>query len=409
MPTAVRPGGVRLQADEFRAGAAYRERAMRTRLPDLSPRAVDAALAAAVSAAMVFTIAISDEPESRSPGVLAYVVGVGLGPLLLLRRKWPLGILVGSIGLLCVYYGLDYPAFSAAVPLAVAAYSAAVAGRALPATGVLAAFVGGGGIVARLDEGDSLAHVLRESLIADAALLAAVLLLGEATRNRRAWAEEVRARLRRAEQDREREADRRVAEERLRIARDMHDVLAHTVAAINVQAGVAADAIDTAPDRARAALATIRRQSRDAIAELKATVGVLREAPRAPVPGLAELDGLVDSAAAAGVRVEVSLAGAARPLPATVDLAAYRIVQESLTNVVRHAGASTASVRVGFEPEALVLDVHDDGRGGVNGTASGHGLVGMRERAAAVGGTLQAGAEPGGGFRVHARLPAPDA
>jgi signal transduction histidine kinase len=374
-----------------------------------SPRAVDIGLAVLVSAAMVFTIAISEEPGSRSPGVLAYVLGIGLGPLLLLRRKWPVGVLVGSIGLLCVYYGLDYPAFSAAVPLAVAAYSAALAGRGLAAAAILAGFVGAGGIVARIDEGDSLVDVLRESLVTDAALLAAVLLLGEATRNRRAWAEEVRARLRRAEQDREREADRRVAEERLRIARDMHDVLAHTVAAINVQAGVAADAIDTAPDRARAALATIRRQSRDAIAELKATVGVLREgageAPRAPVPGLAELDGLVDLAAAAGVEVEVSLAGAARPLPATVDLAAYRIVQESLTNVVRHAGASTAIVSVGFEPEAVVLEVRDDGRAGVNGTASGHGLAGMRERAAAVGGTLEAGATRGGGFRVHATLP----
>jgi signal transduction histidine kinase len=211
----------------------------------LSPRAVDAALAVAVAAAMTLTITISEEDGTRSPGVLAYLLGIGLAPLLLWRRRWPLGVLVGSIGLLFVYYGLDYPAFSAAVPLSAAAYSAAVAGRGAVAAATLAAFVGVGGVIARLDEGESLAEVLRSSLLTDAALLAAVLLLGEATRHRRAWAEEVRGRLRRAEQDREREADRRVEQERLRIARELHDVLAHTIAAINVQAGVAADVLDT--------------------------------------------------------------------------------------------------------------------------------------------------------------------
>jgi signal transduction histidine kinase len=207
-----------------------------------------------------------------------------------------------------------------------------------------------------------------------------------------------------------------VQQERLRIAREMHDVLAHTIAAINVQAGVAGDVIDDAPDRARASLRDIRRQSRDAIAELRATVGVLREggtaAPREPAPGLAELDRLVEKAAGAGVRVEVAVAGAARPLPGTVDLAAYRIVQESLTNVVRHAHASEATVSVRYEPEAVVLEVQDNGRGAANGAIhdrDGHGLIGMRERATALGGTLQAGVAPGGGFLVHATLPTGDA
>jgi signal transduction histidine kinase len=243
-----------------------------------------------------------------------------------------------------------------------------------------------------------------------------VLLLGEAVRSRRAWAAEVRARLRRAEEDREREAERRVQQERLRIAREMHDVLAHTIAAINVQAGVAGDVIDEAPDKARASLQEIRRQSRDAIAELKATVGVLREgstaAPRAPAPGLADIDGLIETAAGAGVRVEVSVAGPARPLPATVDLSAYRIVQESLTNVVRHAHASEAIVNVRYDPGAVVLQVRDNGTGDANGTTGdgrGHGLIGMRERAAALGGTLEAGAGPGGGFLVQATLPTGEA
>jgi signal transduction histidine kinase len=383
------------------------------RLRGLSPGAVDACLAVAVAAAMALTISIAEEPDaSRAPDVLAYLLGASLAALLLLRRRWPLGVLVASIGVLAFYYGLDYPAFSAAVPLAAAAYSAAVAGKGLPAAAVLGAFVVVGGGVARLDEGESLAEVLREGLITDAALLAAVLLLGEAVRNRRARAEEVRARLRLAEHEREREAERRVQQERLRIAREMHDVLAHTIAAINVQAGVAGDVIDKEPDRARASLQEIRRQSRDAIAELKATVGVLREggtaAPRAPAPGLAELDGLVEMAAGAGVRVEVSVAGSARPLPGTVDLTAYRIVQESLTNVVRHARASTATVSVRYDPDAVVLEVHDNGSGDTNGPTDdgdGGGLIGMRERAAALGGTLQAGLAPGGGFLVRATLP----
>jgi signal transduction histidine kinase len=183
---------------------------------------------------------------------------------------------------------MDYPAFAASVPLAGAAYSAAAAGYGLRAAAVLGAFVIVGGIAARLDEGESLVEVLRTNLIADAALLGAVLLLGEAVRNRRAWAEEVRGRLRRAEQDREHEAERRVQQERLAIAREMHDVLAHTIAAINVQAGVAAEVIDEAPEKARAKLRDIRGQSRDAMAELRTAIGVLRDGatplPRAPAP-----------------------------------------------------------------------------------------------------------------------------
>jgi signal transduction histidine kinase len=380
------------------------------RLRTLSPRAVDTGLALALAAAMTLTISVAEEPDaSRSPDALAYLLGLGLAALLLLRRRWPLGVLIGSVGLLAVYYGLDYPAFSAAVPLAVPAYLAALAGRGVPAAALLAVFVVLGGTVARLDEGESLAEVLRDSLITDAALLAAVLLLGEAVRNRRAWAEEVRGRLLRAEQEREREAERRVQEERLRIAREMHDVLAHTIAAINVQAGVGADVIDDAPEKARASLRDIRRQTRDAMSELRAVLGVLRdpapEAPRAPAPGLAELDGLIESAGEAGVEVALTVTGEARPLPNAVDLTAYRIVQESLTNVLRHARTSAASVRVHFEADAIDVQVEDDGRGTQDG-ANGFGLTGMRERVAAVGGTLQAGAAPGGGFRVHATLPA---
>jgi signal transduction histidine kinase len=242
--------------------------------------------------------------------------------------------------------------------------------------------------------------------IADAASLAAVLSLGAAIRHRRAWAAEVQARLRRAEQDRAGEAARRIEVERLRIARELHDVIAHTIAAVNVQA----DVIDDSPDQARASLRTIREQTREAIKELRGTVSLLRDgtpgAPPAPAPGLAELDALVRFGGEAGLEVECSLAGEIRPVPPAIELTAYRIVQESLTNAVRHAQASRASVLVRFEPAALLVRIEDDGRG-ANGPApgAGHGLTGMRERAAAVGGSIEAGTGTDGGFVVSAQLP----
>jgi signal transduction histidine kinase len=373
---------------------------------------LDVAVAAAVAVAMALTISVAAEPDAtRSPDVLAYVLGLIVAALVLARRRWPMGVVIGSVGVLFVYYGLDYPAFSPAVPLAAAAYFAAVAGHIVAASAVLAGVVISGAGWQTLGEGSSLASVLGKNTLTDAALFAAVLLLGETVRSRRAWAHEVRERLRRAEEDRALEAARHVAEERLRIARELHDVMAHTVAALTVQAGVAADVVDDDPQRAKVALRTIREQSRAAMSELKATVGLLRagapDAPRAPAPGLAGLDALAQTAREAGVEVEISLAGAVRPLPGAIDLTAYRIVQESLTNVVRHAHATVARVLVRYERDALVVEVDDDGDGPAQtgGGVDGYGLAGMRERAVALGGILEAGPRPGGGFRIHARLP----
>jgi signal transduction histidine kinase len=368
--------------DDERAGSSYRGGVIDRR------RAADIGVIAAVAVAMMLAIAVAEEEDAtRSPDVLAYAIGFGVAGLLAARRQWPMGVLLGSVGLLWLYYSLDYPAFSPAVPLAAAAYYAALAGHIRAAAAVVGGMILVGAGWQTVGENESLWSILGTQLLADGGLLAAVLLLGELVRNRRAWAEEV--------------AERRVQGERLRIARELHDVMAHTIAALNVQAGVAADVIDDSPAEAKAALRTIREQSRAAIGELKAAVGVLRDSP---APGLAGLDTLTRMASGAGVETAVTVAGTVRPLPGTVDLTAYRIVQESLTNVVRHAQARTASVVVRYEPEKLVLEILDDGRGGgVNG--SGHGLVGMRERAAAVGGTLEARPMPGGGFRVHAELP----
>ncbi|MFD3590742.1 sensor histidine kinase [Streptomyces sp. NPDC058683] len=236
---------------------------------------------------------------------------------------------------------------------------------------------------------------------------------GDAVRSRRAVVQAIRERAERAERTREEEARRRVAEERLRIARDLHDVVAHHIALVNVQAGVAAHVMDKRPDQAKEALAHVREASRSALNELRATVGLLRqsgdpEAPTEPAPGLHRLEELADTFRNAGLQVEVARADQGTTLPAAVDLAAYRIIQEALTNVQKHAGAEAKAevsvVRVGPRIEVTVLD---NGSGEDTGPeeGGGHGLLGMRERVTALRGTLTTGPRYGGGFRVHAILP----
>jgi signal transduction histidine kinase len=204
---------------------------------------------------------------------------------------------------------------------------------------------------------------------------------------------------------------RRASEERLRMARDLHDVVAHSISVINVQASTALHLMDRQPERARMALSSINEVSKQALVELRSVLGVLRQvdedAPRSPSPTLGRLDELVDWAAAGGLMVRVQRTGTPVPLPASIDLAAYRIVQEALTNAARHSGGSTALVRIAFGAHEVIVQVDDDGSAGtpphVNG--SGIGIVGMKERAHALGGELEAGLRPYGGFRVRACLP----
>jgi signal transduction histidine kinase len=224
------------------------------------------------------------------------------------------------------------------------------------------------------------------------------------------------------------QARRQASEERLRIARDLHDVVAHNISVINVQANTALHLIDRQPERAAAALTAIHEVSKQALAELRSVLGVLREdgagAPRAPSPGLGRLGDLAGSADSAGLTVRIERLGEQRPLPAEVDVAAYRIVQEALTNSARHAPGSTATISIRYSAADVVVGVDDDGGTGAtraarpsssagssggNGSggdgSGGNGVAGMTERAQALGGSLQAGPRPGGGFRVRARLP----
>ena len=254
------------------------------------------------------------------------------------------------------------------------------------------------------------------------ALAAAV---GQAVQAQRAHQAMLEERARRAEEGREYEARRRVQQERLRIARELHDAVGHQVALISVQAGAMGYLLGTDPAKARESLAHIQRASEAALEELRLTVGLLRQPgdhePVEPAGGLGRLDELIASFTATGLRVTCDVTGPVRPLPEAVDLTAYRLIQESLTNTAKHAAGTSASIQLAFRPRALALAVEDDGplAGGSgaglaagSGAGSGigdegHGIIGMRERAAALGGWLTACPRAEGGFRVLAELPAP--
>jgi len=249
------------------------------------------------------------------------------------------------------------------------------------------------------DDGADLFSVVVRNL----ALCLLALAVGDIARSRREAVE-------RALAQHDEEALRRVGEERLRIARDVHDVVAHAMVAINVQAGVAAHLVDRDPAQARSALRAIKATSGEALADLRATLGVLRgqdpAAPVRPAAGLGDLDELAGALRAAGVRVELDVADLA-DVPAAVHAAGYRIVQEALTNVLRHAGASVVRVLACRDGDGVRVEIEDDGVGtGAADGGSGNGLRGMRERAAALSGTVESGPGEDGGWRVLARLPA---
>ena len=246
-------------------------------------------------------------------------------------------------------------------------------------------------------------------------------LAGRNLRHRRARWAELQARAERLEREHEEQARRAVTEERLRIARELHDVIAHSMSVIAVQSAVGHHVMDTQPGQARQALAAIEATSRSALTEMRRLLGVLRQEgePRgslAPAPGLADLAALVTQVQDAGLKVWINVEGQRGAVPPGIDLSAYRIVQEALTNVIKHAGSSAANVTVSYRPESVTVEITDQGPGapaarvpavGVPAprTGSGHGIIGMRERVAVFGGEFTAGPGPDGGFRVRACFP----
>jgi signal transduction histidine kinase len=272
------------------------------------------------------------------------------------------------------------------------------AGSVLVAAGILTYDV------PRLAAGEPLDSVLPAWFI-----LAGLVGLGRWIRHRRSETDELHSRAETAERQGAEQAARAVADERARIARELHDLVAHSMGVIVIQSQAAQRTLEARPELARQALAAIETAGRQGMGEMRRLLGLLTGAGDGavtPQPGLRELDGLVASVREAGVPVELRVEGDVSALPAGVDLSAYRIVQEALTNVLKHAGPASVTVAVRVAGGLVDVEVCDDGRGaGVHaGPPGGHGLVGMRERVALYGGTVQAGDRPGGGYRVHARL-----
>jgi signal transduction histidine kinase len=375
------------------------------------PLLVDAILAAVIYVAILMAPARPEEEPERIPLTTGVVVAATvMCAALVFRRRWPLPVLgvTATAVIAALLWSGSRPAFVIAV--GVAAYT--VATRTDRATAWVAGTITAVAcaIIAVLASEEPWHDPGNLIFIAWIGMAVAA---GDAVRSRRAYVAVLEERARRAEQSREEEARRRVVEERLRIARELHDVVAHHIALVNVQAGVAGHLLRERPDQAEEALTHVRRASRAILDELGAMLSVLRQSdesdsPTEPAPSLARLDALIESFATAGLTVDWTLSGRPRPLPAAVDLAAYRIVQESLTNAHKHGGAA-ARVKVGYTADQLVIEVRDNGvsSGDTGSDGTGLGILGMRERAIAAGGELRAGPRPEGGFQVYARLPLP--
>jgi signal transduction histidine kinase len=346
----------------------------------------------------------SQEGERAALDPFARVLLFLTGAALLGRQRYPVAVVFGTSATTLVYLAAGYPYGPVLLAVALACFSAVVSGHRRAAWSAMATLWAGHALLVHWlyrwlpPSGDSAASWGGEIVIAT--WVVAIVAVSELARTRREqWAKE------RAE--RAQAARRRADEERLRIARELHDVLAHSISVINVQAGVGLALLDTDPEQARTALTTIKAKSKEALGEVRQVLDTLRapgDAPRTPAPGLDRLPELVEQAASAGLTVEVE--GKPPALTPATDLAAFRIVQEALTNVVRHSGSRHARVCLAREGGALRLRIDDDGPAtGAEVGGSGNGLAGMRERAAALGGTIEAGPRPDGGFRVLATLP----
>lgn len=374
-------------------------------------RVSDALLVALVALVQVGgTLAAGQHQADRRALDVFGVALLAAGALALVgRRRHPVAVLTVVFAATLAYGLLDYPGGPIFLALIVAFFTAQTSGHRV--AGVASIGLG------------YVAFVWLEPVVTDrsapsvgaavgiAAWMFVLVVTAEIVRVRRAYVTEVKRRAEEEERTREEEGRRRHSEERLRIARELHDVLAHNISLVNVRASTALHLLDERPEEARPALAAIKQASSEALGELRSVLDTLRQvdkAPdRAPAPTLSRLDDLAAQASAAGVAVETTIEGARRPLPAPVDRAAYRICQEALTNVIRHAGPASVRVRLAYAPRELVVQIDDDGRGAAsdNDGDGGNGVPGMRERTAALGGSLQAGPRAGGGYRVRARLP----
>ncbi|GAA4508073.1 histidine kinase [Actinoallomurus oryzae] len=363
----------------------------------------------------------ADGSTLSPPSAAGYLIAVASCAVLPVRHRAPLAVMAATTacGVLVPLLGLLLSPLIVA-PALITAYSltARTERHALIAVSLtsVALLVASTPLFGALSWKD----VSRVGAVAAFPLVAA--LLGYSVQNRRAYLAAVEERAQRAEKSRDSEARRRVAEERVRIARELHDLVAHQITLANAQATVAAHLFDARPEQTRKSLNELVETTANALDDLRATVGLLRQSgdatgPAEPAPGLSRLPTLLASFRRAGLEVSVHQEGTARPLPPGVDLTAYRIVQEALTNVTKHAGTGSARVHLVWSRDHVTITVADEGRGVRTAPAAstaavrppGYGLIGMRERATAVGGHLSAGRRPEGGFLVSTELPLPPA
>jgi signal transduction histidine kinase len=376
-------------------------RSWRPGLPDV---------ALAVGAAAFVALGALIAPEgSRDLDPLAFSLLTASALVLIVSRRLPIAVLIASIACLYAYQLRGYPDI-APLPIFVGIYTAVRAGRRAQTIAVA-----GIGLVILTFAADHsrLPDETTREVIQGSALIAGWLVasgvLAEVVRNRQAYIEQVERRAEEAERTREEVALRRAGEERLRIARELHDSLTHSISIIKVQAGVAVHLARKRGEEVPDALVAIQETSAEAVRELRATLDVLRDrTDAANGNGVDRLPDLIERTQLAGLPVALSVTGPPQALPVEVDQAAYRIVQEALTNVARHAGPASAEVSVGYSADHLVIQIDDDGRAHIDDMpVPGVGLIGMRERVAALGGTLSAEPRTSGGFTVRAELPVP--
>ncbi len=380
------------------------------------PRTADFVLMAvfvAISVAVLWT-SVTEE-GGRALDVWGWILGVGAAIPIAFRRTHPPQAAIVSTLCTLTYWVADYPEAAVGPALLILTYSAA----AHTATSERARKVG-------LFIGFALAAVLiagvvfpEEDLsgldaVANGVVFSTAWVLGDNMRSRRDRIAEMQRQAVEDEKNRQLEATRAIERERAAIARELHDVVAHGLSVIVVQAAAARRVLHKSPEKADEALLAVEETGRTSLDEMRRLLGVLRSedngGERAPQPGLSDLEHLVEQVNGAGLQVEVNVHGEARNLPPGIELSAYRIVQESLTNAIKHAGPARARVDLSFEPSHLEVAVTDDGRGGAAGLADqqdggGHGLLGMRERIESIGGTFLAGPKSGGGYQVTARIP----
>ena len=347
-------------------------------------------------------------PTALNP--LAYVLAVAGFGVLAVRTRAPLLAMAVSLFAAVTYSAIGYPENGLPVAGMLALYT--VASRTPRKQSVVAA---GAVVVAIVGLTTRGAQGLDATgAVTNLAVFALAYASGRYVQVRRAYTEQLELRAADADERRRRDAERAVAEERLRIARELHDVVAHAMSVVAVQSGIAAHVIDQRPDEARSMLETINTTSREALDEMRRLLGVLRAeddgpaAALAPAPSLDDLASLVGSMEGTGITVRVTVEGQRVALSSGLELAAFRIAQESLTNIVKHAGPAHADVQIRYGADDLEIEISDDGRGAASDLGSiggGHGLVGMRERVELYGGSLSTGPRAGGGFRVTARLP----